>query len=270
MINFIKKILVGRTDEAINTHDKNNDSVTNDHSNDDKNIEASCDTDKDYSLTSGERQVGRELDDIRSDHTNRYYMAVEYIADCKKDASIHIADVFCGNGYGTYIISKNIPGATVIGLDGSEEAILLANECYTQENNYFSHKLFPFKLPISSFDFVTCFESLEHVEEDQKMLNEIISSLKTGGTAFISVPNDEIHSLEKNPHKFHFRHYKHSKFIEMLPPEVKLVKWFGQDVYRFEQDGINTFQLLPMDEMKLVENQFGQVNIYILEKRYNL
>lgn len=49
----------------------------------------------------------------------------------------------------------------------SKDAIDMAAECYALPNNLFSWKLSPFLLPARIFDCITCFESLEHVQEDQ-------------------------------------------------------------------------------------------------------
>ncbi|MBU1235852.1 MAG: class I SAM-dependent methyltransferase [Gammaproteobacteria bacterium] len=221
---------------------------------------------RDYSLLSGERQVGRSLDDIRRDHTVRYELAERVIRLCQYESS-NILDLFCGNGYGTYLVARDFAKAQVFGVDGSNEAIDMANEYYSLPNNLFSFKRYPFRLPEGAFDFVICFESLEHVEEDHSLLREICGSLKPGGRALISVPNQERHPLEKNPHQFHFRHYRHDDFLRMAMFGFSLESWYGQDVYSFSPEGINTFQLLPPAQMELKQGVSGQVNIFLLRKK---
>lgn len=221
---------------------------------------------KDYSLQSGERQTGRTLDDIRKDHAYRYELASDLIKPIINEKIINCLDIFCGNGYGSYMLARSIPYLRIIGIDGSQEAIDLANESYSQPNNMFVHKPYPFQMPADAFEFVTCFESLEHVEDDHSLLYEIFSSLKVFGIALISVPNEDRHSLKKNPHKFHFRHYRHEDFIKLIPSNCILEGWHGQDVYEFTEDGVNTFKLLPSEKMKPKNGISGQVNIYIIRK----
>lgn len=221
---------------------------------------------KDFSLNSGERQIGRTVLDIRRDHIVRYELAEELVLKHIHDKQYNCLDVFCGNGYGTYMLSHLFPSAYVVGLDGCKEAIDMANEYYSLPNNIFSWKLFPFIVPNESYDFVVCFESLEHVQDDRLMLDLILGSLKKDGIAVISVPNQNEHPLEKNPHQFHFRHYSHSDFVNMIPNKFIIETWYGQNVYGFTPDGVNTFQLLPEPEMCLRKNVSGQVNVYVIRR----
>ena len=222
---------------------------------------------KDYSLFSGERQVADKFENIRKDHTIRYELALEIIKRNIKDKNIKMLDLFCGNGYGTYYLSESLKSSNVIGIDGSKEAIEFANEHYGNGNNLFSHKLFPFTLPKNTFDFILCFESLEHVEDDSKMLEELLDSLCEDGYAFISVPNQDKHPLEKNPHHFHYRHYLHDSFVNNLSDSFDLIEWYGQNVYHFDDSGINTMALIPEEEMKPKAFSHGQITIYLLRKR---
>jgi SAM-dependent methyltransferase len=222
---------------------------------------------KNYSLTSGERQIGRITSEIRRDHTFRYDLAINIFHNQNIKKTTNFLDIFCGNGYGTYMLAEAFENTSVIGIDGSKEAIDMANECYTKKNNIFSWKIFPFSIPVAAYDLVTCFESLEHVEEDAMMLSLILESLKPNGIALISVPNQDIHPLEKNPHHFHFRHYIHDEFINMIPEDFKVINWYGQNVYEFKPDGINTFQLLTEEQMRPIEKMHGQVNIYVISHR---
>lgn len=220
---------------------------------------------KDYSLSSGERQIADKVEEIREDHLARYRLVQNYIDKLNCKDPLNCLDIFCGNGYGSYMLSRNNPNLTVKGIDGSEEAIDLADRVYKLNNNSFVHKLFPFKLEKSVYDLIICFESLEHVEEDKKMFQEMVTSAKLGAFIFVSVPNDNCHSLEKNPHIFHYRHYMHGEFLENFQDNLELINWYGQNVYEFE-DGICQFKLLSNENMQPRNNIEGQVNIYLFKK----
>ncbi|MDA5534847.1 class I SAM-dependent methyltransferase [Yersinia mollaretii] len=220
---------------------------------------------KDYSLYSGERQTSNTVNGIRRDHTSRYELAIEIIRH-KKHVIMNAADIFCGNGYGIFMLSSEFEQANFIGLDGSSEAILEANKNYSKENNIFANKLFPFTLPANTFDVITCFESLEHVDKDEHLFDEIKNSCKKGGLIIVSVPNQEKHNLDLNPHKFHFRHYTHLDFLSKFNDGLELLTWYGQDIYHFDGHGVNTHQLLNENAMLPVEKAQGQVNIYVFKK----
>lgn len=221
--------------------------------------------DKDYSLNSGERQIAETIEGIREDHLTRYRLVQDYIDKYDKNNFKNGLDIFCGNGYGTYMLSKNNVELSMVGIDGSNEAVSLAQNVYTLKNNSFFHKLFPFKLEKNIYDIIVCFESLEHVEKDKMMFKEIVNSAKKNALIIVSVPNDNCHSLEKNPHIFHYRHYNHNEFLEDFQNDLQLIDWYGQNVYEFE-NGVCTFQLLTDKQMQPVKDHEGQVNIYIFRK----
>ena len=221
---------------------------------------------KNFALHSGERQTATSLQGIRVDHTLRYKLAVEFIQN-KEEIIDQCLDIFCGNGYGTFLMAREFPQKSFYGIDGSNEAIIAASENYRLKNNNFANKIFPFDLEINTFDLITCFESIEHVEDDSLLLNKISNSLKNNGYLIISVPNENIHSLAKNPHPFHFRHYKHEQMLKLLEVSFDVLNWYGQNTYNFDHKGQNTFQLLIDCDMELNEKTEGQVNMYIARKK---
>ena len=221
---------------------------------------------RDYSLLSGERQTGSILENIRKDHLIRYEMAAGLIGLDVGGKTCNCLDLFCGNGYGTFLLAKSLLCLRVVGIDGSQEAVDQACECYSLPNNIFAYKRYPFNLPADAFDYVTCFESLEHIEDDRAMLCEVFSSLRLNGLLMISIPNQDCHPLELNRHDFHFRHYRHEEFLSLIPPNFILEGWYGQNVYEFTQERRNTFNLLSTEEMCLQKEVPGQVCIYIFRR----
>jgi len=221
---------------------------------------------KNYSLYSGERQTAPNIESIRADHLYRYQLVNDRLMRTDARTLVNGLDIFCGNGYGTFLLTKQNPNVHVIGIDGSAEAIAQANENYALINNLFAQKLFPFVLPQQAFEFIACFESLEHVEADETMFSAIVAAAKPGGVIFISVPNQKFNDLQKNPHLFHVRHYLHDDFLASFLGNLELLTWYGQDVYEFNVHGINTLKLLETSAMVPKENIEGQVNIYVLRK----
>jgi 2-polyprenyl-3-methyl-5-hydroxy-6-metoxy-1,4-benzoquinol methylase len=122
-------------------------------------------------------------------------------------------------------------------------------------------------LPSEAFNFILCFESLEHVERDDSMFLEMYSALRKNGLIFVSVPNEAMHSLAKNPHQFHYRHYIHDEFLKNFASNLELIDWYGQDVCEFNEDGTNKYKLLPDKDVVPRKGEHGQVNIYIFRKR---
>ena len=222
--------------------------------------------DKDYNLESGERQIANNVSEIRRDHTIRYEFAFKIIEENGPWNNNSCLDIFCGNGYGTYMLSERFPEMVTTGYDGSKDAISMAIQYYSNNNNEFVNEIFPFNIKENTYDLVICFESLEHVKEDRLMLNLMLHSLKSNGYLLISFPNQKHHPLEKNPHKFHYRHYSHFEFISMIPAPFVIDNWYGQNIYKFTDNKINTYCLLNEKEMYLSEKKEGQVNLYIIRR----
>lgn len=182
---------------------------------------------KDFSLKSGERQTGTEIHHIREDHLIRYY----WVKDRLKNKGVSKGlDVFCGNGYGSYILSDL---CNIVAIDGSEEAVNLAKEHYSNANTEFINDIFPFSKEIGDqFDFICSLESIEHVEDDLSFFFMLVDKLKIGGDLFLSTPNERHMPLDHSPHKFHFKHYYPEEVISMASQKgLRLIEIKGQNIY---------------------------------------
>lgn len=221
---------------------------------------------RDFSLNSGERQSATALSGVRYDHRVRYDYAIEYIKNnCAHTNEMLGLDIFCATGYGTYMLTEFLR-CPVMGVDASQEAIELANEHYSNSKTFFIHKSFPFELPKSTFNFITCIESLEHVDDAGMLLHQVNLSLKAGGYLFLSTPNERCYSLFKNPNIFHFKHFTKDELISIIKDnsDFNLMNWFGQNIYEMKDGGI--IAVLPDEEMNLLEMTEGQILLYVFKK----
>ena len=114
-----------------------------------------------------------------------------------------ILDLGCGQGCNTYYLAKWLPDANVTGIDFSETGIRLAKYLYHSPNLNFEVDLNSKKLS-SSFDLVTCFEVLEHVNDWQDLLRRIASSANK--YVMLSFPTGRMRSFEVNVG--HVRNFK--------------------------------------------------------------
>lgn len=218
---------------------------------------------KTFKLHSGERQVGTNLSSIRKDHLFRYTLVADFLLEHDVRVSSGL-DIFCGNGYGTYLLSSALD-CKVTGIDGSSEAIQQANQYFSTDNTTFITKLFPsIRQPLECYDFVVSLESIEHIDNGEFFANVLIDSLKPEGYLFISAPNEDSLSLKLNPNKFHFRHFTFDDMTNVFS-ELELIDFYGQDTYILT-DGVVT-GYLPQDEMTLVNKKLdGQFLYYIFKK----
>jgi len=210
---------------------------------------------KDYSYESGERQTAIRFEDIRRDHAARYLLATQIMKTHFAGAASPLQglDLFCGNGYGAWLASREL-GAYVLGIDGSAEAIAVAAKHFSTSRTIFSSKCFPFDLPAAAYDFILCFESIEHVADPEALFAALARSLRPGGVLFVSTPNESTMPLALNAQWFrhHIRHFHEHELVDFARRQggVKYVGQFGQKVYRVDGGRVtgldDTLDMLPL------------------------
>jgi 2-polyprenyl-3-methyl-5-hydroxy-6-metoxy-1,4-benzoquinol methylase len=216
-----------------------------------------------FQLTSGERQTASSVEKIRSDHTARYKLAASLLQDKHGSCSnLKGLDLFCGNGYGSRIVHDQT-GARMLGIDGSLDAVTLANQSYGTHRTVFLNHYFPFEVQEKSFDFTICYESIEHVEDYEGLLHQAIRASR--GSVFISVPSEENLPFVKHEKffKFHHRHFTIAEILKLCSQftshEVKSI--YGQSVYDIKNDKISG--LIPQEKMYM-KPTFPESQFHIL------
>ena len=205
---------------------------------------------RDFSLHSGERQTATEYGQIRADHRFRYEWAQKHIP-----AGAFGLDLFCGNGYGSWLLGRF---CHVIGIDGSAEAIELANQKFHGVSTFFCVGRYPFDLPKQSFDYVVSLESIEHVEQGHVFFKQICQSLKIGGHFVFSTPCEDLLPHGATGNHFHYKHYTLKETLDLADSfGVTLSEYCGQNVYEINSDGTQG-ALLSEDEMSLMPAHPGQ------------
>lgn len=156
-------------------------------------------------------------------HMSAYAFALQFIKDKL------VLEDGCGSGYGSYYLAAN--GAKkVVGIDVAADAIAYAKSKYRQENLEFV-QMNSTELSFSdeSFDAVTSFQVIEHINESNIFLSEMARVLKGGGTAIISTPNKQTYSpgtaVPENP--FHVKEFYLTEFRELLQRHFNEVDILG-------------------------------------------
>jgi len=161
----------------------------------------------------GERVVpGKTPYVTYQEHINRYVFALKFVKNKI------ILDVACGTGYGTDFLVKN--GAKkAIGLDISTDAINYAKNVYKKQNLSFIQGN-SINLPFhdKSFDVIISFETIEHIKEHDKFLNECWRVLRNGGLFICSTPNKRVSSpyTKKPSNPFHVKEFYIDEFSNLL------------------------------------------------------
>ena len=159
----------------------------------------------------GERVVpGKVEPDLLNEHLSRYYFARPLVEGrCALDLG-------CGTGYGAAVLAQS--AQKVLALDVSLETVAFARKHYPTPNTEFlvsDCRQIP--LGAETIDAVVCFEVIEHLAEQQALLEEVRRVLRPDGLLVISTPNRTYYTEErKEVNPFHVREFDFDEFLALL------------------------------------------------------
>ena len=111
-----------------------------------------------------------------------------------------VLDLACGEGYNTRILARK--GAEVTGVDFSEKLIELAKQEEAKEKLGICYRVLDAtdlkEFSSNYFDLATCFMSLQDIENYEKAISEVASSLRNRGRFVFSIPHPCFESIIVN------------------------------------------------------------------------
>jgi len=171
----------------------------------------------------GERFVPGTAGEIWVEHWHRYHFASRWAAGRR------VLDVACGEGYGSALLARG--AASVTGVDISEAAIAHAREAYAGVANL-EFKCAPCTaLPLAdaSVDLAVSFETIEHVGEQERFLDELARVLAPEGVLLLSCPNKLEYSDKRGfANEFHVRELYREELAALVGERLPLSSWFAQ------------------------------------------
>jgi 2-polyprenyl-3-methyl-5-hydroxy-6-metoxy-1,4-benzoquinol methylase len=172
----------------------------------------------------GERFVPEESGDIALEHQHRYALAVQFAN------GLRVLDVACGEGYGSAKLAQS--ALSVTGVDVSPEAVAHATARYPLPNlRYLTGSASKLPLENGSFDLVVSFETIEHLHEQQDMLDELRRVLVPDGILFISSPNKRNYSdIPGQSNPYHVKELYREEFAAELKKRFRHVAMGGQRI----------------------------------------
>ncbi len=174
----------------------------------------------------GERCVPWTTDvQVVYEHFHRYMFASNLVFGRR------VLDLACGEGYGAAMLASQ--ASHVVAVDIDPVSIAHATATYPGENLSFREMdmLDLSGLSNIQFDVVVCFEAIEHVADQDRLLDEIHHVLAPGGVVIISTPDREIyrhHQEAANP--FHVRELDQNELHDLLAVRFAHVRLWGQNV----------------------------------------
>jgi len=170
----------------------------------------------------GERVIPGQVDqDLWNEHLARYLFAA------RLSRRRRVLDLACGAGYGTAELARNATHVT--GVDIAADAVEHAAAHYSAPNvEFLQGTCTAVALPDQSFDLITAFECIEHLDDWQLLLTEAKRLLAPGGQFVVSTPNKSYYAESRrmsgaNP--FHLHEFEFDEFrvaLEAVFPHVSL------------------------------------------------
>ncbi|QLE51084.1 glycosyltransferase [Nostoc sp. C057] len=208
----------------------------------------------------GERYVPSLNGQIQYEHLHRYALCVDYVA------GKHVLDIACGEGYGCALLAS--VAESVVGVDINSEVIEYATKEYSTHKNirFMVGSCDSIPLPDNSVDVVTSFETIEHHDKHEEMMQEIKRVLKPGGLLIISSPNRLTYSDEPNySNPFHVKELYYDELAALLRSYFDYVEIYGQKIaiasfiFKLENSQVNNFKAYTTDGNK-VEPKVSSLN----------
>jgi GT2 family glycosyltransferase/glycosyltransferase involved in cell wall biosynthesis/SAM-dependent methyltransferase len=156
------------------------------------------------------------------EHFHRYLWAAGLVAGRR------VLDIASGEGFGSALLART--AESVVGIDIDETSVRHSRLNYALANLRFepgdARDLSAFA--DGSFDAVVAFEVIEHIAEQERMLDEVKRVLVPGGLLIVSTPDREPYDQASGENPFHVRELDRDEFGALLSSKFAHVGMWGQ------------------------------------------
>lgn len=171
----------------------------------------------------GERFTPECVREIWYEHWHRYVFA-QRLAQGQR-----VLDAACGEGYGSALLAGS--AAEVVGVDIDAASIAHARERYGARTNlrYENGDATALDFEAGRFDLVACFETLEHVQAQERMIAGFARVLTDDGVLIVSSPDRHAYSdVSGFRNEFHVRELYRDELLALLKPHFADIRLYGQ------------------------------------------
>ncbi len=172
----------------------------------------------------GERFTPECVREIWYEHVHRYAFAQSFARGKR------VLDAACGEGYGSHLLSA--VAESVLGVDIDEATVRHARSRYGKQTNLdfrCNDVVHLDDLPDASFDLITCFETLEHLEAQEVMMAGFARLLTSDGVLLVSSPDKAEYSDRRGfENEFHVRELYRDEFESLIGEHFSHVQLLAQ------------------------------------------
>lgn len=190
----------------------------------------------------GERIIPKQLkatNGMLLEHLARYYFATPYVKG-------RVLDIACGTGYGSHMTAKERKREVtqIVAVDLDQETLNYANVEYNhQKIEYVQGDVTDRTLPerLGEFDTILCFETIEHVEDDRAVMENLYRMLKPGGILVLSSPFGRGRGMPTSE-PFHVHQLTPEEFEELFVDFAETEIYYQRGVtFEKPRDGVRYF-----------------------------
>ena len=168
----------------------------------------------------------RTLPDVPEENYwfRRHLAVYEWIA--ARAGGRRVVDLACGEGYGSAVLARS--AARVVGVDANPEAFAHAGAKYTAANLTFERNLV--ELWTGDVDCVVFLQTIEHVQDPDRVLEHVRDLIGPGGVAYVSTPNVLTlapKGAERSGNPWHVREYRPEEYRELCARHFSRVELLG-------------------------------------------
>lgn len=152
-----------------------------------------------------------------------------YLSSCDLVDGKEVLDIACGSGYGTKMLAAR--AKKVYGVDVDAPTVQYAKENFAASNITYSvgdGAAIPLK--DNSIDVVVTFETIEHIADYERFLDEVQRVLRPDGVILVSTPND-VEYAEGND--FHAHEFKKEELVKTLKKRFRYAEEYYQATWKY-------------------------------------
>lgn len=195
------------------------------------------------------------------EHLHRYALAQ------KITKNKVVVDIASGEGYGSFLLSKR--ATRVFGVDIDEKSINHAKVKYASSKNIEFNVGSTDAIPLedNSVDVVISFETIEHHDKHDLMMQEVSRVLKKNGFLLISSPEKSIYNERDPNNPYHIKELTLEDFSLLLKRNFKNVKLFNQRfvigslIHLINEDSVSKFNMFDGDYVH-IKNELYNDDFY--------
>lgn len=156
-------------------------------------------------------------------HLDRYIFVSNFVqGKC-------VLDIACGSGYGTFMISTLGKAKKVVGVDLDENAVKYGNLKYPKNNIERIVGDATTFINEEKFDCIVSFETIEHIPDYMKLVENLYHNLKDNGELYISTPITSVtNKTPENP--YHVIEWNFFDFHNIFAAKFEIENIYTQNI----------------------------------------